>query len=64
MRLTHGMYEAEEIMNTSTIGQASLSLSDKGPYRHVRIQANQENETLTLCEIQIKGNPQPRTPRK
>ncbi|KAH3875745.1 hypothetical protein DPMN_039021 [Dreissena polymorpha] len=64
MGMTHGMYEAEEVMNTSTLGQASLSLSDKDPYRYVKIQVNQENETLTLCEIQIKGYPQPRTPRK
>ncbi|KAH3754587.1 hypothetical protein DPMN_189265 [Dreissena polymorpha] len=62
MGLTHGKNEAENIMNLSTNSTATWSPDNKGPYRYLRIQANPKNETLSLCEVQVQGQLQQRTP--
>ncbi|XP_052219995.1 uncharacterized protein LOC127837151 [Dreissena polymorpha] len=62
--LALGKYKAATIMNTTTSSENTWRPASNGPYRHIRIKANPQNQPLKLCELQITGSPQPRTPRE
>ncbi|KAH3816743.1 hypothetical protein DPMN_118264 [Dreissena polymorpha] len=62
MGLTHGKNEAEGITNLSTNSIATWSPDNKGPYRYMTIKANEQNDTLKLCEVQAHGHLQERPP--
>ncbi|KAH3792903.1 hypothetical protein DPMN_146404 [Dreissena polymorpha] len=59
MGLALGQYEAVTIMNTNTYWYPASN----GPYRHVRITANPQNQPLKLCELELWGDSKPRTPQ-
>ncbi|KAH3882985.1 uncharacterized protein LOC127833432 [Dreissena polymorpha] len=62
MALARGKYEADAILSPSAFSSSTWRPTSKGPYRHVRVMARPQNQPLTICELQIKGSPQPRTP--
>ncbi|KAH3728731.1 dorsal-ventral patterning tolloid-like protein 1 [Dreissena polymorpha] len=62
MGLARGKYEADAILSPSAFSSATWRPTNKGPYRHVRVMAKPENQPLTICELQIKGSEQPKTP--
>ncbi|KAH3725656.1 hypothetical protein DPMN_051505 [Dreissena polymorpha] len=64
MGLTQGKYDAERVGNQSSTSIGIWSPSNKGPYRYIRIKANPQNDTLKLCEVQVKGYTQAGTPCK
>ncbi|XP_052285052.1 tolloid-like protein 1 [Dreissena polymorpha] len=62
MGLARGKYEAAAILSPSAFSSATWRPTSKGPYRHVRVMAKPQNQPLTICELQIKGSEQPKTP--
>ncbi|XP_052213321.1 uncharacterized protein LOC127832121 [Dreissena polymorpha] len=56
------LYQVEKMLIVSTNETSKWSLMDKSVLRHVKIQKHPKLAPMKICEVNVRGNQQPRLP--
>ncbi|KAH3825469.1 hypothetical protein DPMN_127345 [Dreissena polymorpha] len=61
--LTKELYQVEKMVNVSTNETGKWNLMVKSVFRYVKIQKHRKLAPQKICEVNVRGNQQPRLPR-